>query len=150
MTYTSQIEMKKVHQKEVDAFPIVFAFSNEQFKSGIKKTWGLDYDDDAALKAAHIVSIGAGGYVLKKDIPALKEMFARHKAEEKDFANDFKNLVDLIKAEMNNHEYSYVPYEVEEEIREALSPHQDHPRFEEAWNKAKREVLKAAGYEAYK
>lgn len=147
MTYATREAMKAAHQAEVNAFPMVFAFNEQQFKDNIKATWGLDYDDKEKVKEAHIVSIGAGGYVLKKDVPALKEMFARHNQEEKNFAKDFRNLVNIIKAEMYNHEYTYVPYEVEEEVKEALDNVKDHPRFEEAWKKAKREVLKAAGFE---
>lgn len=146
-SYATREAMKAAHQEEVNAFPIVYAFSTEQFKEGIKKLWGLDYDNTRQVKKAQIVSIGYGGYVLKKDVPALKEMFARHREEEKAFASDFKNLVTMIKAEMYNHEYTYVPYEVEEEVKEALDSVKDHPRFEEAWKKAKREVLKAAGFE---
>lgn len=147
MTYATREAMDAAHQEELNAFPIVYAFNIDQFKEGIKRKWGLDYSNTREVKNAHIVSLGCGGYVLKKDVPALKEMLAKHRAEEKAFASDFKNLVDIIKAEMFNHEYTYVPYEVEEEVREALENVKDHPRFDEAWKKAKHEVLKKAGFD---
>lgn len=144
MNYASRIEMEKAHQKEVNEFPLVFAFSNQQFEEGIKEKWGLDANNKEDLKK--IVSIGYGGYVLEADAKRYIEMLKRHAKEKKEFNADFKNLVEQIKYEMYNHEYTYVPYEVEEEIRDALYIYQDHPRFEEAWKKAKKEVLKKAGY----
>ncbi len=144
MNYASRIEMEKAHQKEINEFPLVFAFSNQQFEEGIKEEWGLDANNKEDLKK--IISIGYGGYVLEADAKRYIEMLKRHAKEKKEFNADFKNLVEQIKYEMYNHEYTYVPYEVEEEIRDALYIYQDHPRFEEAWKKAKKEVLKKAGY----
>lgn len=144
MNYASRTEMEMAHQKEVNEFPLVFAFSNQQFEEGVKEKWGLDANNDEHLK--QIASLGAGGYIRKVDIERYIEMIKRHTKEKKEFNADFKQLVEQIKYEMYNHEYTYVPYEVEEEVRDALSIYQDHPRFEEAWNKAKKEVLKKAGF----
>ena len=143
--YASRAEMDAVHQAEVNTLPIVFAFSNQQFEEGAREMWGIDAHNKEDLKKVR--SIGAGGYMLATDLPKLHEMMERHTREKKEFTSDFKNLVERIKYEMYNHEYTYVPYEVEEEVKESLAIYQDHPRFEEAWEKAKREVLKAAGFE---
>ena len=148
MSYATRDEMYQVHQKEIDAFPLVFAFNDEQFREGITKTWGLDASNPDDLKQIRKLPMN-GGFILAKDVKRFLELLDRHDKEKKEFANSFKNLVDIIVYEMNNHEYSYCPYEVEDEIRDTLETYQNHPRFEEAWNKAKCKVLKAAGYEAY-
>lgn len=143
--YKTREEMEMTHQKEVNEFPIVFAFSNEQFEQGAREVWGMKTLGKTNL--SKICSIGMGGYILKADKDRYIEMLKRHAKEKKEFNADFKNLVEQIKYEMYNHEYTYVPYEVEDEVRSALYLYQDHPRFEEAWNKAKKEVLKKAGFE---
>lgn len=54
-------EMKKRHQEEVNQLPLGFAFSNKQFEEMMEK-WGLSPAD-----TDKICSIGAGGYIQKKD-----------------------------------------------------------------------------------
>ena len=139
--YKTREELRKAHEKEINDFSIVWAFSNEQFEEGIREKYGLNAKKKADLKK--LCSIGMGGYMLKTDVKPYLEMLKRHSRELKEFNADFKRLVEEIKYEMWNHEYSYCPYEVEEEVREALGIYHDNPRFEEAWEKAKKEVLKA-------
>ena len=72
---TKYQEIKAKQEQELNAFPFMWAFSNEQFNAGMKEL-GLEPTD-----TDKIFSIGAGGYIRKTDAPAMKEMFARHKAE---------------------------------------------------------------------
>ena len=143
--YANRMEMKLTHQKEINEFPIVWAFNTEQFEEGCRKVFGFKTLGKKNL--GKICSIGMGGYILKKDTKRYVEMLKRHTAEEKEFNRDFKNLVQTIKEEMYNHEYTYVPYEADEYVREATAHLNDHPRYEEAYQKARREVLKKAGFE---
>ena len=55
-------ELRSRQQKEVNALPLGFAFSNRQFEE-MMKGWGLDPEK----YLDKIVSIGAGGYIQKKD-----------------------------------------------------------------------------------
>lgn len=96
-TYT---EMKARHSKEFGKFEgIFFAFSNEQLAKGMLKI-GLAVDDYKS-----VISIGAGGYMLKTQIPAYKELCARHNQERKDLKKDEKKLVEALVYELSNHEY---------------------------------------------
>jgi len=67
--------LKYRHQQEVNNFPMFFAFSNAQFEEGMNKL-GLE-----ASETDKILSLGGGGYLLKTDRPAFKEMFDRHQKE---------------------------------------------------------------------
>lgn len=100
-------ELKLKHQKEVDAFPFGFAFSDKQFAEMMAK-WGLAKDD-----TDKIYSIGGGGYILKTDSKAMDEMFARHRAELKEFRKQPDNLYQMFVYEMFNHEYA-ISYDDEE------------------------------------
>ena len=93
-------EMKQRHQKEVDSFNgLFFAFNNEQFKEGMEKL-GLTMDD-----TKKIVSIGAGGYILREQLQSFKDMFSRIKEETKNRKKEEKFLLDALIYELNNHEY---------------------------------------------
>lgn len=99
------LEMKRRQQQEVNDFPMMFAFSDSQFKEGMEKL-GLTIDD-----TDKIYSIGGGGYIRKKDSKALSEMLLRHsdemdKAIEEDVTGE--NFVqDMFEYELANHEYGY-------------------------------------------
>ena len=94
-------ELKAKHQKEVDAFPLGFAFNQSQFNEMMEK-WGLTPDD-----TDKIYKIGGDGYIRKTDSDAMHEMFARHEAERKAAMNDDDYLYQMFKYELANHEYSY-------------------------------------------
>lgn len=97
-------ELKEQHQIEVNEFPLGFAFGNDQFVEMMSK-WGLDANNKEDLRK--IVSIGAGGFVQKKDVPAMEEMFGRQKNELKEFRKDRAELKKAILHEMLNIEYGY-------------------------------------------
>ena len=97
--------MSSRHQKEVDEFPIMFAFNSKQFDEGMRKL-GLEPTD-----TDKIYSIGGGGYIRKTDSDALTEMFNRQSEEmEKAIAEDTTGegfIYDMFCYELNNHEYNY-------------------------------------------
>jgi len=92
-------EMKTRQGKEIDSFEgLFFAFNKEQLEEGLLKVNATTKD---------IVSIGAGGFILRLEVKALKDMFTRHSAERKDRLKEEKKLVEALVYELNNHEYSY-------------------------------------------
>lgn len=96
--------LKDRHQKEVNAFPFVWAFSDEQFYKGIREKWGYGKND-----VKKILSIGAGGFIRKSDRDALHEMFSRHRSELKtaidaDATGD-GFIFEMFDTELSNHEY---------------------------------------------
>lgn len=97
--------MTNRHQAEVNAFPLMFAFSQRQFDEGMIR-WGLKPSD-----TDKILSIGGGGYVRKSDRDALHEMMNRHASEIQaavDADETGEGFVrDMFLYELDNHEYSY-------------------------------------------
>ena len=98
-------EMKKRHSEEYNKFPIKFAFSDKQFKEGMKELGLTENDTDK------IVSIGYGGFIRKTDVKAFNEMNKRHREEEKQAIINDKTgegyIKDMFESELANHEYSY-------------------------------------------
>lgn len=81
---------------EIDEFPIVFAFSEEQLTAGLEKL-GATRDE--------VVAIGAGGFVRKADRAAFDAMWDRQAdAMDKAMADD-DFMADAIRYELGNHEY---------------------------------------------
>ena len=98
-------EMKQKHQKEINEFPMFFAFNNKQFVEGMNKL-GLSEKD-----TSQICSIGAGGYIRKADKEAFGNMFKRHADEHNAAIQADKTgngyIFDMFLYELNNHEFSY-------------------------------------------
>ena len=100
-------EMKIRHQKEVNAFPIYFAFSNVQLGRMFKEL-GLNPQKDCDK----IVSIpGTGGFILKKDTGAYKEMSQRqHEELHNAISEDVDGtgfIYQMFRYELANHEFGY-------------------------------------------
>ena len=106
MSMNAYRKLKDKHQKEVNDFPMFFAFSNKQFEEGMKKL-GLDpQDTDKIYKFGN-----TGGFYRKSDSPALHEMFDRHKKEMAEaIAADETGegfIYEMFDYELANHEYGY-------------------------------------------
>ena len=99
-------EMKKKHQEEVNAFPMVFAFGKEQFAEAMKKL-GLKTKDTDKVCTIY----GAGDIMRKSDVPAYREMTLRHRKEFEDAVAADKTgdgfIYDMFDYELANHEYGY-------------------------------------------
>jgi hypothetical protein len=101
MNMNKYLQMKDRHQKEVEAFPMAFAFNDEQFKEGMVKL-GLDANDKTK-----ILSIGGGGFIRRTDADALSTMFDRIHAEEAEARKNDDYLFQMFAYELSNHEYCY-------------------------------------------
>lgn len=95
--------IKARHQAEVNAFPIGAAFSDKQLAEMMQK-FGLPNDKTGY---AQIVSLGGGCYIMRKDIPAWKEMSKRHEDEIKAMRKDRKELKKALIYEFQNHESQF-------------------------------------------
>jgi len=95
------LQMKDRHQKEVEAFPMAFAFNNDQFKEGMEKL-GFDVSD-----TKKILSIGGGGFIRRTDSDAYGAMFDRINAEEAEARKNNDYLFHMFAYELANHEYCY-------------------------------------------
>lgn len=98
-------KLKERHTKEFNEFPIMFAFSDDQFKKGMVEL-GLNEDD-----TNKIYSIGAGGFIRKEDSSAFNDMVNRLDEEMKQVIRDDKTgegfIKDMFAYELGNHEYGY-------------------------------------------
>lgn len=92
------LEMKERHQKEVNDFPMAFAFNREQGEEALKKL---------NAKADECISIlGMGDIIRKSDVPKYRDMCDRHYNELKEAMKDKTFAEDAFLYEMNNHEYA--------------------------------------------
>lgn len=98
-------ELRNKHEKEVEKFPIMWAFNKKQFSEGMEKLGLKETDTDK------IYSIGSGGYIRKTDSDKLHEMLNRHAEEmERAIKEDPTGdgfIFDMFNYELANHEYSY-------------------------------------------
>ena len=101
----SYAQMKERQQREVNDFPMVFAFSDRQFAEGMRAL-GLDPSD-----RGQIVPIGGGGFIRKTDEEAYKAMFRRHRLEHEAAMDADKTgdgyLLEMFRCELADHEYGY-------------------------------------------
>jgi hypothetical protein len=98
--------MKDKHQAEVNAFPMFFAFNDNQFGEGMAKLGFTPNDADKIYKLG-----STGGFYRRADAPALHEMFDRHEKYLADaIAGDVTGgsfIFDMFMCELGNHEFTY-------------------------------------------
>lgn len=99
-------EMKNRQQLEFNALPLGFAFDQKQFDK-MMRGWSLHPERDVKK----ICSIGAGGYIQKKDVELLRQTSGRHKQElasaiEADTTGD-GFIFQMFYCELKSHEYGY-------------------------------------------
>lgn len=130
------------HRQELNDFPIMWAFNDEQFASGMKKL-GLKEDE-----TDKVYSIGSGGIMRKTDAPAFNEMMIRHERERKEAFEDDQFVYDAFLYELGNHEFC-ITYEYEPTLS-ALGLTEDEVardvRLLKILKKAKDDYLKEVEY----
>ena len=148
-TFSTYREMKDAHQKDVNEFGFIFVFAfcdkefiekmSEAIKKRKPKCTGITTMEGIAK---HVVSIGAGGYVLREDVSAMNEMFKRQEEERKLFRKSEKSLVEEILYEMNNHEYGYTrdPYDTLMALGKSEKDFKNET-FKKAWKKAEKKCF---------
>ncbi|MGL6120985.1 MAG: DUF7659 family protein [Fusobacteriaceae bacterium] len=98
-------ELKMRQQKEIDNFPMKFAFNEKQFEESMKELGLTEYD------LGMICAIGGGGFIRKTDKKALDEMFTRFVDEmQKEIDADPTGegfIYQMFDYELANHEFSY-------------------------------------------
>ena len=93
-TYTG---MKNRHQAEFDAFPMGYAFGEEQFRDMLEK---LECGED------DIAPVGPGAYCRLEDVHSLRAMLDRQAAELNAALKDPGFAFGAFLYEMDNHEYA--------------------------------------------
>lgn len=84
---------------------VFFAFSQEQFNEGLKK-FNIDPEDKEKIKNKLHRYFG-GGFILIESEKEEKRINQKIRKNQRKYLSKFKNLVDALIYEMNNHECSY-------------------------------------------
>ena len=107
------LELKKRHQKELEDFPIAYAFNDKQLQEALEKL--------GATKEECITVFGHGDIVKRTDAKALIKMLERHDEELK---QKLRDDVDFAEAafleEMDNHEYA-INHSADEDVLAAFN-----------------------------
>lgn len=143
-------QLRQKQQEEFDAFPIHFAFGQEQIDRKIKE---LKLSKDPKKRAEQIVPIGAGGFVLKKDFPAFAEMCKRHSRQRIEAMAEGEKggtyLYDMFRTELVNHEYG-LTVDVSDTLESLGLTEKDlaeKPALKEALDRAAADIRKEEGFE---
>lgn len=93
------LDLQKKHQKELEEFPIAYAFNDKQLEEALEKL--------GATKEECVTVFGHGDIVKRTDTKALVAMIERHTKEMKDkLKNDPEFAEAAFLYEMDNHEYA--------------------------------------------
>ena len=106
ITKNPYIEFKEKQSKILNNFPQFFAFSNEQFKEGLKKLNVTEKD---------ILSTGYGGFIKKTDKENYLKMFKDSDKSLKELFKDDDFLYNAFKYELGNHEF-IITYDFEDTL----------------------------------
>jgi len=131
----SYIKFKEKKQKEVDNFPIFYAFNNKQLEDNLKKL-GVNKKD--------IVSIGYGGFIKKADRHAFYKMFDEHKKEFDEQVKSDEFVYNMFQYELANHEYC-ITYDINDTLDAldlTLEQINEDKRLFELLTRAKKDYLK--------
>lgn len=103
-------EMKARHQERVNALPLKFAFSMQQFREAME-SWGLTEND-----TDQIYKLGGGGFYRREDSNLIFNTFEENEIEQKTaISNDIDGsgfIKDMFRYELANHEYC-ITYDLE-------------------------------------
>lgn len=139
-------EMKKRHQEEVNALPMYWAFSDEQFDQQLKEL-GLTRNDTGKLCKTF-----GGGFCLAKDAQMIADTLARNFKEVGDAIQADETgdgfIKDMFRYELRNHEYTYT-CEVEETVEACgftMEQIENDERLRHGLEVAAKELRDAAGF----
>ncbi len=90
------LQLNNATQKEVDNFPIRFAFSNEQLEKGLK---------ELGVKKSEVISVGMGGFIRKKDVDKYLAMRKKHNIKHAEMMKNKTYVYQMFRYELANHEF---------------------------------------------
>lgn len=131
------LDLKQRHQKEVEDFPIAYAFNGKQLKEAIEKLGATKYE---------VTTLGYGTVIKKTDIPAFEELLEDHRHELKEAMKDKEFAYEAFSYEMDNHEYA-INWSGDSDVLECFDliyAQLDELDLEEVYQRAAREHMKRA------
>lgn len=132
------LDLIEKHRKEVEEFPIAYAFNNKQLQEALKKL-GAESTDEC------VTVFGHGDIVKKENAKKLIEMLKRHTKEVKDaLIADVELAEAAFLYEMDNHEYA-INWDGDDDVLRCFgmdwSDIQEHG-LQLAWETARRKHFK--------
>lgn len=121
--------LRAKQQKEVNEFPILFAFSKKQLLKELKKRKAAKKD---------LIGVTRGGYILKKDRDAYVSMMLRHKDEVLKALDDPDCLYDMFRSEMEDHGF-FISYNLDDALQDSpvsIKEMSKNPLMQETLKKA--------------
>ena len=98
-------KLKNKQQEEFNSFPMAFAYSEEQFKEGLKKLGLTENETDK------IVATSCAGFIRKSDVQKFLELTDKLEEELNNAINEDTTgegfIFDMFVSELQNHEFSY-------------------------------------------
>ena len=94
------------HEKDINEFPLFFAFDDKQFKKGLEKLNTIK---------ENIRSLGNGGFIKKEDVKEWQDILIRHSEEHKKAMDDKGYAYNMFRYELSNHEFM-ITYDLEETL----------------------------------
>lgn len=91
------LDLQKRQQKELEEFPIAYAFNGKQLREAMERL---------GAKRNEVTTLGAGTVIKKKDIPAFVELMENHSRELSEAMKDEDFAEAAFLYEMDNHEYA--------------------------------------------
>ena len=91
------LDLQQRHQKEVEDFPIAYAFNDKQLEEALEKL---------GASKKEVTTLGYGTVIKKADIPAFEELLEKHRHELKTAMKDKEFAEAAFIYEMDNHEYA--------------------------------------------
>jgi hypothetical protein len=113
-------ELKQNHKNLINAFPMFFAFSNDQFNDALQLK---------GLNQSEIMSIGSGGFIKKSDSTKFDALLNQMNTEMDENLQNDAFLMDAFLYELANHEYG-ITYDTDDTLNalgldaEKLTAHQ--------------------------
>lgn len=98
MKAEAYLELKGKHEKEMNDFPIAYAFDGKQLEEALEKL--------GATKEECVTVFNMGDVMKKVDVPRFKAMLKRHKEELLEAMKDDDFAEGAFLYEMDNHEYA--------------------------------------------
>lgn len=93
------INLVEKHRKEIEAFPIAYAFNEKQLEEALEKLGAKDISECVTIS-------GIGDIVLKQDAPRYIQMLKDQHKETLEALKDKDFAAAAFRYEMDNHEYA--------------------------------------------
>ena len=113
MTRQAYLDLQKKHMKEIEEFPIAYAFSDQQLEEALLKLGAKSKDECVTV-------FGHGDIVKRENAKPFLEMLRRHTKEMKEAMKNEEFAEAAFRYEMDNHEYA-INWSADEDVLDCFN-----------------------------